>query len=120
MPSTQSSGADTNNTKDQIDQRSDDVSSNFDALIDLLASDDIHDVAVTASDASHSPRRTIHLRNASGKLDFDKIRLMFAKQNAGAGRTDDTAQTHSLLVDCESNFQAVCSFISFLYRRIVC
>jgi len=120
MPSTQSSGADTNNTKDQIDQRSDDVSSNFDALIDLLASDDIHDVAVAASDPSHSPRRTIDLRDASGKLDFDKIRLMFAKQNLGAGRTDDTAQTHSLPMHCESDFQVVCPFISCSYHRTAC
>jgi hypothetical protein len=96
-----------------MDQQLADTDSNFDALIDLLASDDIHDIAVAPSDPSHSSRRAVHLRDASGKLDFDKIRLMFAKQNLGASGTDDPVQTHSsLLVQRESNSQDVCTFLS--------
>jgi hypothetical protein len=68
----QPSGADTNH------QRPDNSDSNFDALIDLLASDDIYDIVVAPSDPSHSSR--VHLRDATGKLDFDKIRLMFANK----------------------------------------
>lgn len=95
-----------------INRRSDDV----DALIDLLASDDIHDIAVAASDPSHSPRRNVHLRDASGKLDFDKICLMFAKQNLGVGASDDT---HNLPVQRETDSQDVRAliFISCSYHR---
>ncbi|OAX38809.1 hypothetical protein K503DRAFT_133757 [Rhizopogon vinicolor AM-OR11-026] len=93
----QSSGADTNH------QRPDNFDNNFDALIDLLASDDIHDIVVAPSGPSHSSR--VHLRDASGKLDFDKIRLMFVKQNLGTGVSDDTAQTHGLLAQRESDLQ---------------
>ncbi|OAX38805.1 hypothetical protein K503DRAFT_800170 [Rhizopogon vinicolor AM-OR11-026] len=94
----QSSGADTNH------QRPDNADSNFDALIDLLASDDIHDIAVVSpSDPSHSSR--VYPRDASGKLDFDKIHLMFAKQNLSPGVSDDTAQTHGLLAQRESDLQ---------------
>ncbi|KAJ8582845.1 hypothetical protein M405DRAFT_541519 [Rhizopogon salebrosus TDB-379] len=58
------------------------ANTSFDALIDVLASDDIHDVAVSPSGPSlYSPRHTVHLRDASGKLDFDKIRLMLLKHN---------------------------------------
>ncbi|KAG1739457.1 uncharacterized protein EDB91DRAFT_386312 [Suillus paluster] len=70
-----------------VNQQSADADSNFDALIDLLASDDIHNIAVANS--SHSPHPTVELRDASGKLDFNKIRLMFAKQNLGADGTDN-------------------------------
>lgn len=50
----------------------------FEALIDLLASDGIDD---------SSPERAggnVSLRDPSGKLDYDKIRTMFATQNGGA------------------------------------
>jgi hypothetical protein len=49
----------------------------FDALIDLLASDGIDE------NTSELPGRPATLRDPSGKLDFDKIRTMFAAQNDG-------------------------------------
>lgn len=100
MPSVQSTGTHTNPTVNQ--QSADHANSTFDALIDLLASDDIHDIAGADSHPSHSPNHTLQLRDASGKLDFDKIRLMFATQNLGADRIDNKAladthlETHSL------------------------
>lgn len=91
MQNARSSHTDTNRI---VNQQSADPNSNFDALIDLLASDDIHDIAV--ADSSHSPHHTVQLRDASGKLDFDKIRLMFAMQNLGADGIDDILpDTHS-------------------------
>ncbi|KAH7885162.1 hypothetical protein F5I97DRAFT_1340732 [Phlebopus sp. FC_14] len=49
----------------------------FEALIDLLASDGIDNI--------HSPRAghqaSVELRDSSGRLDFDRIRSMFATQN---------------------------------------
>ncbi|KAH7928770.1 hypothetical protein BV22DRAFT_1126286 [Leucogyrophana mollusca] len=48
----------------------------FDALIDLLASDDpLEDPATTSNEAQR-----LVLRDASGRLDFDKIRSMFSRQ----------------------------------------
>jgi hypothetical protein len=92
MPNLQSTGADANRTVNQ--QSADEVNSSFDALIDLLASDDIHDIAVADSHLSHSPHHTVQLRDESGKLSFDKIRLMFATQNLGpakvGGKSPDT------------------------------
>lgn len=69
-------------------QSADDATnSGFDALIDLLASDDIHDIAGADSHPSRNPQAT-QLRDACGKLAFDKIRLMFATQNLGPDRID--------------------------------
>lgn len=69
-------------------QSADDATdSGFDALIDLLASDDIHDIAGADSHPSRNPH-AVQLRDACGKLAFDKIRLMFATQNLGPDRID--------------------------------
>ncbi|KAH0832273.1 hypothetical protein J3R83DRAFT_13266 [Lanmaoa asiatica] len=53
----------------------------FEALIDLIASDGIDENPSTlpGDPARRQPNTT--LRDPSGKLDFDKIRLMFAAQN---------------------------------------
>ncbi|KAG1794566.1 uncharacterized protein HD556DRAFT_1474660 [Suillus plorans] len=83
MPNLQSTGTDANHTVNP--QSPDDANSSFDALIDLLASDDIHDIAVAGS----HPHPDILLRDASGKLAFDKIRLMFATKNLGPERIDN-------------------------------
>jgi hypothetical protein len=86
--------------------------SSFDALIDLLASDDIHDVAVSPSGPSlYSLRHTVHLRDASGKLDL--IRSVSCSQSRTlvllmVGLHHDTMQS-SLLVQCESDPQDVCT-----------
>ncbi|KAG2130775.1 uncharacterized protein EDB93DRAFT_1179241 [Suillus bovinus] len=83
MPNLQSTSTDDNHTvKPQLP---DNANSSFDALIDLLASDDVHDIAVVDS----HPHHTIPLRDASGKLAFDKIRLMFATKNLGPDRIDN-------------------------------
>lgn len=69
-------------------QSADDATdSGFDALIDLLASDDIHGIAGADSHSSRNPH-AVQLRDACGKLAFDKIRLMFATQNLGPDRID--------------------------------
>lgn len=85
------------------------VNNSFDALIDLLASDDIHDIAVADSHPSHSgsPHHTIQLRDASGKLSFEKIRLMFAGQNLGSDRMDKISPDARLdmRVQCGSGIQ---------------
>lgn len=83
MPNLQSTGTDADHTVNP--QSPDDANSSFDALIDLLASDDIHDIAVAGS----HPHPDILLRDASGKLAFDKIRLMFATKNLGSDRIDN-------------------------------
>lgn len=50
----------------------------FEALIDLLASDGIDE---NTSELPGDRTRPATLRDPSGKLDFDKIRMMFAAQN---------------------------------------
>ncbi|KAG1719001.1 hypothetical protein EDB19DRAFT_1919544 [Suillus lakei] len=111
MPNLQSTGDDINRAVNQ--QPTDQANSSFDALIDLLASDDIHDMAVADSHPSHSPHHTVQLRDASGKLDFDKIRLMFATQNLGADSVDNKSdarpETHRLRAQRGSDMQDVLS-----------
>jgi hypothetical protein len=114
MPNLQSTGADANRTVNQ--QSADEVNSSFDALIDLLASDDIHDIAVADSHLSHSPHHTVQLRDESGKLAFDKIRLMFATQNLGPDRIDNKSpdtcpDTHHSRAQHGSDIQDVCAFM---------
>ncbi|KAG2069244.1 hypothetical protein BDR04DRAFT_713917 [Suillus decipiens] len=107
MPNSQSSGAHANHTVNQQSEQG--VNNSFDALIDLLASDDIHDIAVADSHPSHSgsPHHTIQLRDASGKLSFEKIRLMFAGQNLGSDRIDKISPDVRLdmRVQCGSGIQ---------------
>lgn len=111
MPDLQLKGADADRTVNP--QSTDDATdSGFDALIDLLASDDIHDIAGADSHPSRSPH-AVQLRDASGKLAFDKIRLMFATQNLGPDRIDhklpDTQDTHNLRAQPHgSDIQDVC------------
>ncbi|KAG2038845.1 hypothetical protein BDR03DRAFT_953752 [Suillus americanus] len=112
MPNSQLTGADANCTVNQ--PSADDPNGSFDALIDLLASDDIHDIAVADSHPSHSPHHTIQLRDASGKLAFDKIRLMFATQNLCPDRIDNKSpdtcpDTHRSGAQHGSNIQDVLS-----------
>jgi hypothetical protein len=112
MPNLQPTGADANRTVNQ--QSADEVNSSFDALIDLLASDDIHDIAVADSHLSHSPHHTVQLRDESGKLAFDKIRLMFATQNLGPAKIDNKSpdtcpDTHHSRAQHESDIQDVLS-----------
>jgi len=83
-----------------MDQRSDEIDSNFDALIDLLTSDDVQNTP-------HSNGHTARLRDASGKLDFDKIHFMFAKRNLGAGSADDKEQSRRLAPQREADPQDV-------------
>jgi len=53
----------------------------FEALIDLLAFDGVDEYpSKQPANASHT-QSNVTLRDPSGKLDFDKIRLMFAAQN---------------------------------------
>ncbi|KAG1810888.1 uncharacterized protein BJ212DRAFT_1484018 [Suillus subaureus] len=109
MPISQLTSADANLAVNQ--QSADDANSNFDALIDLLASDDI---AVADSYSSHSPHHTVQLRDASGKLAFDKIRLMFATQNLGPDRIDNKSpdtrsDTHHSRAQHENDIQDVFS-----------
>jgi hypothetical protein len=116
MPNLQSTGANTNRTVNQ--QSADEVNSSFDALIDLLASDDIHDIAVADSHLSHSPHHTVQLRDESGKLSFDKIRLMFATQNLGpakvGGKSPDTCpDTCHPRAQHGSDIQDVCAFMPY-------
>ncbi|KAF8441043.1 hypothetical protein L210DRAFT_959868 [Boletus edulis BED1] len=78
----------------------------FEELIDLLASDGIDH---SSSKLAGQDQADVSLRDPSGKLDFDKIRLMFSAQN-GASSTkhrvlvtaphedsdsDDEARSHS-------------------------
>ncbi|KAF9235673.1 hypothetical protein BU15DRAFT_77798 [Melanogaster broomeanus] len=60
----------------------------FESLIDLLASDGIdHEpTRLHAARARAQPKAPVVLRDSSGKLDFDKVRLMFAAQNDLEGR----------------------------------
>ena len=51
----------------------------FEALIDLLTSDGIDETPSRL--AENRPQANLSLRGPSGKLDFDKIRMMFAAQN---------------------------------------
>lgn len=109
MPISQLTSADANLAVNQ--QSADGANSNFDALIDLLASDDI---AVADSYSSHSPHHTVQLRDASGKLAFDKIRLMFATQNLGPDRIDNKSpdtrsDTHHSRAQHENDIQDVFS-----------
>ncbi|KAG1769296.1 hypothetical protein EV702DRAFT_701911 [Suillus placidus] len=116
MPNLQLAGVDGNHTVNQ--QSADDTNSSFDALIDLLASDDIHDIAVADSHPSHSPHHTVQLRDTSGKLAFDKIRSMFATQNLGPDIIDNKSSntrpdTHRDRVRAQygNDIQDVCAFM---------
>lgn len=53
----------------------------FEALIDLLASDGIDEKPSTPPGDRARTQPNVTLRDSSGKLDFDQIRLMFAAQN---------------------------------------
>ncbi|KAG6375918.1 hypothetical protein JVT61DRAFT_2786 [Boletus reticuloceps] len=78
----------------------------FEELIDLLASDGIDD---SSSKLAGQDQANVSLRDPSGKLDFDKIRLMFSAQNGASstkhrvlvtaphedGDSDDEARSHS-------------------------
>lgn len=116
MPNLQSTGTDANPTVNP--QSPDDANSSFDALIDLLASDDIHDIAVAGS----HPHPDILLRDASGKLAFDKIRLMFATKNLGSERIDNKSpdirpDTYHLNAQHANDIQDVCAFIATGFFR---
>lgn len=54
----------------------------FEVLIDLLASEGIDENPSNLRGNHTRPQADVSLRDSSGKLDFDKIRLMFASQNA--------------------------------------
>lgn len=107
MPNSQSTDAYANHTVNQQPEQG--VNNSFDALIDLLASDDINDIAVADSHPSRSgsPHHTVQLRDASGKLSFDKIRLMFAGQNLGPVRIDKISPDTrpGVRVQCGSDIQ---------------
>ena len=53
----------------------------FEALIDLLASDGLDQNPSILPGNRTRPQANVSLRDPSGKLDFDKIRTMFAAQN---------------------------------------
>ncbi|KAF8838903.1 hypothetical protein BDN67DRAFT_1012737 [Paxillus ammoniavirescens] len=61
----------------------------FEALIDLLASDGIEDDSAIPETRTRA-QSNVTLRDSSGKLDFDKIRLMFAAQHESHGAADTT------------------------------
>jgi hypothetical protein len=62
----------------------------FEALIDLLASDGIEDDSAIPETRTRA-QPNVTLRDSSGKLDFDKIRLMFAAQHEIHGAAGITA-----------------------------
>lgn len=106
MSNLQLTGADPHRTVNP--QPADNPNSSFDALIDLLASDDI---AGADSHPSHSPHHTVQLRDTSGKLAFDKIHLMFATQNLDPDRINNvkSSDTHYPRAQHGSDIQDVLS-----------
>lgn len=66
----------------------------FESLIDFLASDGIDEIPSKHTGNHTRPQANMSLRAPSGKLDFDKIRLMFASQN----------KNHRVSVGQEKNF----------------
>lgn len=65
----------------------------FEALIDLLASDGIDEDPPRPPGNSQA---NVTLRDASGKLDFDKIRLMFASQNGAKPYGEEKKRVQSV------------------------
>ncbi|KAF9219197.1 hypothetical protein BS17DRAFT_437212 [Gyrodon lividus] len=59
----------------------------FEALIDLLASDAIDDNPTSLPRPRTLAQTNVMLRDSSGRLDFDKIRSMFAVQDESHGAT---------------------------------
>lgn len=54
----------------------------FDALIDLLATDSPHDEALREAELDYSGAAH-NLRNDDGRLDFGKIRTYFSRSSGG-------------------------------------
>lgn len=65
----------------------------FEALVDLLTSDGIDENLP----GDHTrPQANVSLRDSSGKLDFDKIRLMFTSQHAQKPQREERKRPQSI------------------------